>query len=292
MPSCELNAAGLTPAATAYVLHVAFGVLLVCTAIRCRAELGLLTSLTFGCIGSAAIVLQRGILDIRSEPGAGFRGVLVEAQQCMSTSGGTGILSRGPEWTDGSSVWLFNVPFALIWAGAASWGCLALVAPSSDGLGTIALPQSLGSPLWRSLCCVPSVGTLYALVFLVGGGSLIKPLSSQLYFYEPLLATILTLSGLPWLAVAIGGPNLIKVKTWSKVPLTRVAALLIGVSASYYCVWRLNGGLVLSAEQWAPDAPLRRAFEATNGQPHSEWQHVGLLRSAAKAMGAIGLIKA
>ena len=42
----------------------------------------------------------------------------------------------------------------------------------------------------------------------------------------------------------------------------------------------------------AADAPLRRAFEATNGQPHSEWQHVGLLRSAAKAMGAIGLIKA
>ena len=284
---CDLNAAGLSAAATAYLLHVAFALLLIGTAFRCQPSLGPLTALIFVGVGTAAIVLQRGILDVRVEPGAGFRGVLGDAQRCMSTGGG-----MGPEWTDGSSVWLFNVPFALLWAGAAGWGCLALAAPAADGIGTMALPQALARPLWRCLCVLPSVGTLYAAIFLVGGGTLIKPLSSQLYAFEPLLATILTLSGLPWLAVAIGGRRLIKVKTWSKVPLSRAAALLMGASAVYYCVWRLNGGLVLSAAQWAPDAPLRRAFEATHGRPHVEWQHMAWLRSAAEALGAIGLISA
>ena len=61
--------------------------------------------------------------------------------------------------------------------------CAALFVPSLTvyilGVGTIALPQTLGRPIWRLLCVLPSVGTLYAALFLVGGGTLIKPLSSD-----------------------------------------------------------------------------------------------------------------
>lgn len=283
LPSCDLNAAGLTPSASAYILHIAFALMLISAALRCNAQLGPLTSCAFLVVGLAAIVMQRGILDVRTN--AGFNGVLVEAQQCASTG--------GVAWTDGSTAWLFNIPFALIWLGAAAWGCLGLVAPSAGSYARVALPPALEKFGWRVLCTLPSMGSLYAIVFLLGGGTLIKPLSSRLYWFEPVLAATLTVSGLPWLGVAVAGPDLINA---TKLPLTRAAALFIGLSASYYCVWRLNGGLVLSAEQWSADAPLRLAFEAANlnGQRHTDWMHaldVGVLRSVAEAVGVVGKIE-
>ena len=78
-PACDLNAFGLTPSATAYVLHIAFGLLLISTALRYKSTLGWLTSAAFFCAGAAAIVLQRGILDVRTN--AGFANVLAEAQR-------------------------------------------------------------------------------------------------------------------------------------------------------------------------------------------------------------------
>ena len=50
----------------------------------------------------------------------------MKAQRCIGNVGGA-------EWTDGSEVWLFNVPFALVWAGAAAWGVLGVTAPSAVG---------------------------------------------------------------------------------------------------------------------------------------------------------------
>lgn len=272
MEPCDLNAAGLTPAATAYLGHIAFSMLLVRSVAIAHRSLGLLTSGAFVAVAIAEIVLQ-----------CGFSDVVVRAQEC--TSAGSEVA-----WSDGSSVWLFNAPFMAIWAGAATWGMLGLLGPSADGPFTISLPQVLGSTTGRFLCVLPSLGSVYAAIFLVGGGALIKPLSSKLYWFEPLLAATLTLSGFTWLAVAVGGPDLIKVKTWSKVPFSRVLALLMGVSAAYYCVWRLNGGLVLSAAQWSPDSELRKAFEAVNTKRHS-WQHLGFLRDAAKSLGVPLLIK-
>jgi len=272
-PCAELNAAGLTPQATAYVFHIAFSLLLARAAISAYSQLGIFTSLSFLVVAAAVIVLQ-----------VGFSDVVREAQACAS-------VGHAVAWTDESSVWLFNAPFALIWAGAASWGILAFTAPSADGPFTLSLPPVLGSSsVARVLCFLPSLGSIYAAVFLVGGGALIKPLGSKLYWFEPVLAATLTLSGFTWLMVALGGGRLIKIKTWSKIPFSRAIALLIGVSAAYYCVWRLNGGLVLSAEQWAVDSPLRQAFEAGNPAKKHSWQHLGFLRDAARSVGVPFLI--
>ena len=276
---CDLNAMGLTPTATAYLFHIGFSLLLVRAVYHARAQLGLATSLAF--LGVSALEIGGQF---------GFEDVLPVAQKCTDIFQGKG----GVEWRDGSSVWLYNIPFAMIWCGAAAWGILAVSAPSADGPMTILLPQSIMHPVVRLTLCLPALGSVYAALFLAGGGSLIKPLSSQLYFFEPVLAATLTLSGFTWLAVAVGGKDLIKIKTWSRsVPFSRLVALFIGASAAYYCVWRLNGGLVLSANQWRPESPLRKAFEEHNGQgeTHVEWQHVEVLRSFAERMGVIGLIK-
>jgi len=271
--SCELNSAGLTWEATAYLFHIAFALLLLHTIYTSFKSIGALKSLAFGAVAIAEIVFQ-----------AGFTGVLKKAQACV-----------GDEvWRDGSSVWLFNLPFAFIWLGAASWGLLAFSAPGSWDV--ISLPQELGTnKLIRLFCALPGIGSLYAVIFLVGGGTLMKPEGSSLYWFEPILAATLTLSGFTWLAIALGGADFIKMKSWSKIPLSRPVAFFIGLSAAYYCVWRLNGGLVLSSQQWSSThSTIRKSFEANNlnGEEHKSWQHLPLLRKAAAAVGVPFLIEA
>jgi len=268
---CSVNAAGLTWEATAYVFHISIALLLLRAIYTSYKSLGKLASAVFLAVAAAEIVFQ-----------AGFTDVVRQAQACAGDD----------VWRDGSSVWLFNVPFAFIWLGAAAWGILAFTAPGS--LTSLSLPQKIGqSPVLRALCFLPGLGSVYAVTFLVGGGTLMKPRDSHLYWFEPFLATVLTLSGFTWLAIATQGAKLIKQKTWSKIPFSRVLAAIIALSAAYYCVWRLNGGLILSSEQWSASSPIRRAFESANldGETHQSWQHVEFLRKAASAVGVPFLIK-
>ena len=53
--SCDLNAAGLTPEATAYVVHIAFALLLVRTACTAHRAIGTATSLAFLAFAFAVI---------------------------------------------------------------------------------------------------------------------------------------------------------------------------------------------------------------------------------------------
>ena len=50
--------------------------------------------------------------------------------------------------------------------------------------------------------------------------------------------------------------------------------------------------LVLSAAQWPPSSPLRRAFEAVNppDRPHTEWHHQNMALGLAELIGVPGLI--
>ena len=104
---CDLNAMGLTPTATAYLFHIGFSLLLVRAVYNARAQLGVATSLAFLSVSALEIGGQLGFAD-----------VLPMAQKCTDIFEGKG----GIEWRDGSSVWLFNIPFAMIWCGAAAWG--------------------------------------------------------------------------------------------------------------------------------------------------------------------------
>ena len=124
---CDLNAMGsrLRPA---YLFHIGFSLLLVRAVYHARAQLGLATSLAF--LGVSALEIGGQF---------GFEDVLPVAQKCTDVFQGKG----GVEWRDGSSVWLYNIPFAMIWCGAAAWGSLAVSAPSADGPMTILLPQSI-----------------------------------------------------------------------------------------------------------------------------------------------------
>lgn len=263
----ETNALALTGEASAYVGHITFSLMLLyCSVVspKIRKALPWVVIMTFVTVAFSILFQTNGY----------FKDAVVNAQVCAQPEG------MDLVWVDDSTKWLFNIPFAVIWISAAMYGLAGAFEP-----GTFlrfefpADPETANAGWFRGLCLLPAVGTVYAALLLLGGGSLIKPLPQRLFPFEVPLASTLTVSGLCWLPLALYGAGLAKRRAWSQSILSfRPLAIMVGFSACYYCIWRLNGGLVLFPSQFGTESAFRLQLQ------RGAWQHVGPLKEFAASL--------
>jgi len=260
------NAFALTEEATAYVGHISFALILLYVSVVSQ-------KIRIVMPWVVRVIFMGVALSILFQTNGYFKDVMLDAQKCAQPE------DNSLEWVDGSSKWLFNIPFATIWIGAALYGIAGLCEPGSFLRFEFPLaPADADSFLFRSICLLFPLSTCYAGLFLLGGGTLMKPLQQRLFVFEAPLATTLTVSGLCYFPVALFGAGLTKRRAWlSSVLSLRPLAIAVGFSACYYCIWRLNGGLNLFPSQWGENSPLRKQI----GTEIGVWHHVEPLKELA-----------
>lgn len=136
---------------------------------------------------------------------------------------------------DKSIIWLYNIPFSIIWINAILYFFLIF---KQNSLYIIDIDKNIiNSKYYKWYSIITALSSLYIILFYIFGGRFIKPLKQEQYTFEPILGAILATSGIINILIY---NNKIKYITNNKL-----SAFIVGFSALYYFIWRLSGGLII-----------------------------------------------
>lgn len=238
----QTNEIGLTKESMRYLWHAVGAVVLVylCLNPATRGELSWQNLLIL--VLAAAVLLQ-----------AGFKNVNRQAQKCAQPK------DESVVWSDGTSFWYRDAWFMTLCAGSLLYG-LGVVMPGDalffDAKKVLPKTGTLTEKLLRGAAALPTLGFVYYFIWItVRKNELIKPVRSELIWWERPLAISFSLVFIPLLLYSFYGRALVETEdgllsTMGKLFTFRGLCAVSLFAVFYVFVWRLQGGLFASKAQY------------------------------------------